>query len=61
MEIIQEKNLKKEKKVKKKLETKVNNFCQVVSCLLVTLITCLKGHKSLEVLYVFQQCVVVSE
>ena len=32
----------------------------VSSCLLITLITCLKGHKSLGVLYVsvFQQCVV---
>ena len=34
----------------------------VRSCLLITLITCLKGHKSLKVLYgsVFQQCLVVS-
>ena len=37
-------------------------FLLVRSCLLITLITCLKGHKSLRVLYgsVFQQCVVVS-
>ena len=35
----------------------------VRSCLLITLITCLKGHKSLRVLYssVFQKCVVLSE
>ena len=33
------------------------------SCLLIALITCLKGHKSLRVLYgsVFQQCVVGRE
>ena len=38
-------------------------FFLVSSCFLITLITCLKGHKSLRVLYssVFQQCVVVSE
>ena len=38
-------------------------FFLVGSCLLVTLITSLKGHKSLRVLYgsVFQKCVVVSE
>ena len=38
-------------------------FLMVRSCPLVTLITCLRGHKSLRVLYgsVFQQCVVVSQ
>ena len=38
-------------------------FLLVRSCLLTTLITCLKGHKSLRVLYgsVFQQCLVGSE
>ena len=38
-------------------------FFLVGSCLLVTLITCLKGHKSLRVLYgsVFQKCLGVSE
>ena len=38
-------------------------FLLVRSCLLITLITCLKGHKSLRVLCdsVFQQCVVVSQ
>ena len=37
-------------------------FLLVRSCLLITLITCLKGHKSLSVLYgsVFQQCLGVS-
>ena len=37
-------------------------FLFVRSCLLITLITCLKGHKSLRVLYdsVFQQCLVGS-
>ena len=38
-------------------------FFLVGSCLLVTLITCLKGHKSLRVLYgsLFQKCLGVSE
>ena len=38
-------------------------FLLVRYCLLITLITCLKGQKSLRVLYdgVFQQCVVVSQ
>ena len=38
-------------------------FFLVRLCLLITLITCLKGHKSLRVLYgsVFQQCVGVSQ
>ena len=38
-------------------------FLLVRSSFLITLITCLKGHKSLRVLYgsVFQKCVVVSE
>ena len=38
-------------------------FLLVMSCVLITLITCPKGHKSLRVLYgsLFQQCVVVSE
>ena len=38
-------------------------FFLVRSCLLIALITCLKGHKSLRVLYgsVFEQCVVVTE
>ena len=38
-------------------------FLLVRSCLFITLITCLKGHKSLRRLYgsVFQQCVGVSQ
>ena len=38
------------------------SFLLVRSCLLITLITCLKGHKYLRVLYgcVCQQCAVVS-
>ena len=38
-------------------------FLLVRPCLLITLITCLKGHNSLRVLYgsVFQKCVVVSQ
>ena len=44
--------------MRKKIEKKLNSFDQVISCLLITLITCLKGHKSLGVLFgsVFQQC-----
>ena len=38
-------------------------FFLVRLCLLITLITCLKGHKSLRVLYgtVFQKCLGVSD
>ena len=64
-----EKNLDKVEKCWKKLKKveeemkKLDIFGQFMSCLLVTLITCLKGHKSLRVLYgsVFQKCVGVSE
>ena len=50
------------KKVPKKFQ-KNSIFLVRSSCLLVTLITCLKGHKSLRVLYgsVFQKCLLVSE
>ena len=53
------------KKVQKKFKKKFRKFkiFLVRSCLLITLITCLKGHKSLRVLYgsVFQKCLVVSQ